>query len=209
MSQHPRLKRVALASLLGTTALIGTIAHGFAQGAAGDVAVPDTVTAPPDAVVVPGPALGTRAIVVEHGAAERVPGAPGEASGPLQLAGASAAPAGAASFWAENDTAMARMMAAMAVQPSGDVDADFVATMIPHHQGAIDMAQAELRYGRNEQLRRLAQEIVVTQQQEIIVMRLAVGQPRPADPPPNQASQTAPTDAQPEAHHSTHLHGGR
>ena len=47
--------------------------------------------------------------------------------------------------------------------------------MIPHHQGAVDMAQSLLRYGRNEQLRRLAQEIIVTQQQEIAVMRLAVG----------------------------------
>ena len=60
---------------------------------------------------------------------------------------------------------------------SGDADADFVAAMIPHHQGAIDMAKDELRHGRNEQLRRLAQEIIVTQQQEITAMRLALGQP--------------------------------
>jgi uncharacterized protein (DUF305 family) len=77
-------------------------------------------------------------------------------------------------FLAENDAAMARMMAAMHVAPSGDVDADFVAAMIPHHQGAIDMAQALLRYGKNEQLRRIAQEIIVTQQDEIAAMRLAV-----------------------------------
>jgi hypothetical protein len=51
--------------------------------------------------------------------------------------------------------------------------------MVPHHQGAIDMAQAELRYGRNEQLRRLAQEIIVDQTQEIAAMRLALGQPLP------------------------------
>jgi uncharacterized protein (DUF305 family) len=63
----------------------------------------------------------------------------------------------------------------MAVRPSGDVDRDFVAMMVPHHQGAIDMAQAELRHGRNEQLRRMAQEIIVTQQQEIAAMRLAIG----------------------------------
>jgi len=78
-------------------------------------------------------------------------------------------------FLAENDAAMARMMAAMHVEPSGDVDADFVAAMVPHHQGAIDMAQALLRYGKNEQLRRIAQEIIVTQQDEIAAMRLAVG----------------------------------
>lgn len=63
-----------------------------------------------------------------------------------------------APFLAENHATMAKMMAAVDVAPSGDVDADFVAMMVPHHQGAIDMAQAQLRYGRNEQLRRLAQD---------------------------------------------------
>jgi len=70
-------------------------------------------------------------------------------------------------------------MAGMAVGLTGDVDADFAAVMIPHHQGAIDMAEAELRHGRNEQLRRIAQEIIVDQQQEIAAMRLALGQPLP------------------------------
>ncbi len=74
---------------------------------------------------------------------------------------------------------MTRMMADMTIKPTGDVDADFVAMMIPHHQGAIDMAIAELRYGHNEQLRRIAQEIIVEQQQEIAAMRLALGQPLP------------------------------
>jgi hypothetical protein len=49
--------------------------------------------------------------------------------------------------------------------------------MVPHHQGAIAMARAELRYGRNERLRRMAQGIIVTQQQEIAAMHLAVGEP--------------------------------
>ena len=87
-----------------------------------------------------------------------------------------------APFLAENDAAMDKMMADMAVKPTGDVDRDFVAMMVPHHQGAIDMAQAELRYGHNEQLRRMAQEIVVEQQQEIAAMRLALGEP--CRPPP-------------------------
>ena len=65
-------------------------------------------------------------------------------------------------FLAENNTAMAKMMAPTDVKPSGDADADFVATMVPHHQDAIDMAQAQLRYGRNEQLRPFAQEIIGT-----------------------------------------------
>jgi hypothetical protein len=84
-----------------------------------------------------------------------------------------------ASFLAENDAAMRKMMNEMVVKPTGDVDADFVAMMVPHHQGAIDMALAVLRYGRNPQIRRLAQEIIVTQQQEIAVMHLAVSRPLP------------------------------
>jgi uncharacterized protein (DUF305 family) len=79
-----------------------------------------------------------------------------------------------APFLKENEVAMSKMMTAMAVRPSGDVDRDFVATMVAHHQGAIEMAQAELRYGHNEQLRRIAQEIIVDQTQEIAVMRLAI-----------------------------------
>ena len=88
-----------------------------------------------------------------------------------------------ASFLAENEAAMKKMMSDMAVNPTGDVDADFVAMMAPHHQGAIDMAVAVLRHGRNPQIRRLAQEIIVTQQQEIAAMRLAVGQPLPPSQP--------------------------
>jgi uncharacterized protein (DUF305 family) len=88
---------------------------------------------------------------------------------------------------AENHAAMDKMMESMAITPSGDVDRDFTAMMVPHHQGAIEMAQAELRYGRNEQLRRLAQGIIVTQQQEIVAMRLAVGQP-PASAAPSPSS---------------------
>jgi hypothetical protein len=68
-----------------------------------------------------------------------------------------------APFLAENESAMNKMMSDMAVKPTGDVDVDFVAMMVPHHQGAVDMAIAVLRYGRNLQIRRLAQEIIVTQ----------------------------------------------
>ncbi|MBU2342520.1 MAG: DUF305 domain-containing protein [Alphaproteobacteria bacterium] len=81
----------------------------------------------------------------------------------------------AAAFIAENEAAMERMMAAMHVVPSGDIDEDFVTMMIPHHQGAIDMARAVLRSSRNEAVRRLAQEIIVTQEAEVRAMRLAIG----------------------------------
>jgi len=66
---------------------------------------------------------------------------------------------------------MDKMMAGMAFKPSGDVDRDFSAMVIPHHQGAIDMAEVELRFGKDERLRRLAQGIIVEQRQEIAVMQ--------------------------------------
>jgi uncharacterized protein (DUF305 family) len=83
-------------------------------------------------------------------------------------------------FLAANQAAMDKMMADMSIKPSGDVDKDFAFTMIPHHQGAIEMALAELRYGHNEALRRIAQEIVIEQQQEIAAMRVALAQVAPA-----------------------------
>jgi hypothetical protein len=101
-----------------------------------------------------------------------------------------------APFLAENEAAMNKMMSDMAVKPTGDVDVDFAAMMVPHHQGAVDMAIAVLRYGRNPQIRRLAQEIIVTQQQEIAAMRLAVGQPLPpAVPAPDQVPAAGQIDS--------------
>ena len=104
-----------------------------------------------------------------------------------------------AQFLAANEVAMSKMMADMSVAPMGDIDRDFVAMMVPHHQGAIDMAQIILRYGKNEQLKRLAQEIIVTQQQEIAAMRLAVGEPLPPSVPsptqPAAGATSAPSSA--------------
>jgi uncharacterized protein (DUF305 family) len=60
------------------------------------------------------------------------------------------------------------------VRYSGNPDADFALMMIPHHQGAIEMAKVELQFGTNPRLRRLAQEIIVTQQSEIEVMKGAI-----------------------------------
>ena len=86
------------------------------------------------------------------------------------------------------------MMANMTVKPTGDVDRDFVAMMTPHHQGAIERAQAELRYGHNQPLRRMAQEVIVTQLQEIAAMRLALGQPLPPSVPSPDQIPPAPTN---------------
>jgi uncharacterized protein (DUF305 family) len=105
---------------------------------------------------------------------------------------------GEAAFLSENQSAMNRMMADMAVKPTGDVDRDFVAMMVPHHQGAVDMALAELRYGHNQQLRGLAQEIVANQQREIVAMRRAIGEPAPssaASPAPETSGQPMPHPA--------------
>ena len=106
-----------------------------------------------------------------------------------------------APFLAENSAALERMMSDMDIKPTGNVDRDFAAMMIPHHQGAIDMAKALLRYGHNEQLRRIAQEIIVDQEQEIAVMRLALNQPLP---PPHSASDEPP--GKPAAGHPAHMH---
>jgi uncharacterized protein (DUF305 family) len=92
-------------------------------------------------------------------------------------------PAMSADFLRAIDVAMDRMMSGMRVASGGDVDRAFVDVMIPHHQGAIDMAVAELRYGKNQQLKRIAQEIIVDQQQEIAAMRLAAGDPLPPQTP--------------------------
>lgn len=67
---------------------------------------------------------------------------------------------------------MMGMHQGMAAHPmTGDADHDFMAMMIPHHQAAINMAKAELRYGKNAKLRAMAQNIIKTQQAEIDQMR--------------------------------------
>ncbi len=88
---------------------------------------------------------------------------------------------------------MSKMMDGMAPKPTGDVDADFSAMMIPHHQGAIEMAEAELRFGRNVALRRIAQEIIVDQQGEITAMRVALGQPLPPSAPAPTGGEASPS----------------
>jgi hypothetical protein len=97
--------------------------------------------------------------------------------GPICATVLQSSPTEEASFISENVDAMKKMMANMDIKPTGDVDRDFAAIMVPHHQGAIEMARAELRYGHNEQLKRMAQEIIVTQLQEIAAMHLVLGQP--------------------------------
>lgn len=68
-------------------------------------------------------------------------------------------------------------MGGMTAERTGNLDRDFVAMTMPHHQGAIDIARAELKYGHNEELRRLARDIIAGQEHEMLVMRGAVGEP--------------------------------
>jgi Domain of unknown function (DUF305) len=101
------------------------------------------------------------------------------------------------SFRAMIADAVARMHVAMEVPFSGDPDRDFARMMIPHHQGAIDMALVELRYGKDERLKRLAQEIIVDQQQEIAVMHLALGETVPCIPAPTQVAPASDAHQEP------------
>jgi len=71
------------------------------------------------------------------------------------------------------DESMKRMDTNMNSAPmDGNIDHDFATMMMPHHQGAIDMARAELIYGKDPVMRRLAEEIIVDQQSEIQAMQL-------------------------------------
>ena len=76
---------------------------------------------------------------------------------------------------------MRSMQQAMGRAPvSGDPDRDFVSMMTPHHRGAIEMAEAELRYGRDPQLRRLARSVIAAQQRDLAEMdRWAASHPAP------------------------------
>ncbi|WP_246333316.1 CopM family metallochaperone [Aureimonas mangrovi] len=69
------------------------------------------------------------------------------------------------------EAANAKMHEDMAVELTGDADVDFVRSMIPHHQGAIDMAKIVLQYGDDPELAALAEEIVSAQETEIAQMR--------------------------------------
>ena len=74
------------------------------------------------------------------------------------------------------------MMQGMSRPYNGDPDQDFVTGMLPHHQGAIDMANIELKYGRDPALHHLAREIIASQAKEQAFMRRWLAR-HPAPPP--------------------------
>ena len=89
----------------------------------------------------------------------------------------------ATSFMHAMNESMDRMDKGMKSAPmNGDLDHDFCTMMIPHHQGAIDMAKAELLYGKDPVIRRLAEEIIVDQQSEIQAMQLWLSKRPPTNP---------------------------
>lgn len=102
-------------------------------------------------------ALGSVAIAQQH---------QGHGAGHGATAGAKDSPATAA-YKAAND----KMHKEMASSFTGDADTDFVRGMIPHHQGAIDMAKVVLAHGKDPELKKLAAEIVSAQEKEIAFMK--------------------------------------
>jgi len=89
--------------------------------------------------------------------------------------------------WSQLIASMDKMhMAMKAVERSGDSDVDFVRLMLPHHQAAIDMAKTQLLYGKDPQMRRLAQEIITDQQSEIELMQHWLKQREPGQAKENQ-----------------------
>ncbi len=91
-------------------------------------------------------------------------------------------PADATPATREYVAAMSKMHGDMTMQYTNNADRDFLMSMIPHHQGAIDMAKVELEHGRDPEVRALAQEVIEAQEREIAQMREWLAEPTTAVP---------------------------
>jgi hypothetical protein len=130
--------------------------------------------APVPRALIPGALIAVSLSVIPPALGQTAPAAPPPAAPPQSATGQTgiAAQTGSdapeARALREVDTKMHAGMTS--VRHSGDADRDFVASMIPHHQGAIDMATIELQFGKDDDTRRMAERIIEAQQKEIAEM---------------------------------------
>ena len=113
------------------------------------------------------PTPGSSSMPMHHG--QHMQGAPPAAGGPHAQHGAPARADSPATR--EYKAANAKMHKDMAIRFTNDADKDFAAAMIPHHQGAIDMARTVAKHGKDPELRRLAEDIIAAQEREIVQLR--------------------------------------
>lgn len=149
----PTTRRARPGALIGAALLTPLLAlSAVAQ------TTPAADTAAP-AATAPAPAAAPAASgAQDHGTGHAMPAAQSPAPG---------TPASTAAYQA----AMDKMHMGMAIAHTGNADVDFVRGMIPHHQGAIDMARIQLEHGTDPELRKMAEEIIAAQEGEIATMQ--------------------------------------